>query len=65
DVPGREAVEWLRSNPALKSTPVIILTANSEDEADAASLPTGVLLRKPVSPVTIRRAIRGVLEKVP
>ena len=65
DVPGREAVEWLRSNPALKSTPVIILAANSEDEADAASMLPGVLLRKPVSPVTIRRAIRGVLEKVP
>ncbi|MFI5017885.1 MAG: response regulator, partial [Dongiales bacterium] len=65
DVPGREAVEWLRSNPALKSTPVIILAANSEDEADAASMLPGVLLRKPVSPVTVRRAIRGVLEKVP
>jgi CheY-like chemotaxis protein len=65
DVPGREAVEWLRSNPALKSTPVIILAANSEDKADAAPMLPGVLLRKPVSPVAMRRAIRGVLEKTP
>jgi DNA-binding response OmpR family regulator len=26
DVPGREAIGWLRSNPALQLTPIIILT---------------------------------------
>jgi len=36
DVPGREAIAWLRSNPALRSTPIIVLTANAEDEASVA-----------------------------
>jgi two-component system, cell cycle response regulator len=65
DVPGREAVEWLRSNPALKSTPVIILAATGEDKADAPSIPPDMLLRRPVSPVAIRRAIGNVLDKAP
>jgi two-component system, cell cycle response regulator DivK len=33
DVPGREAIGWLRSNPALQSTPIIALTTNAEDDA--------------------------------
>ena len=33
DVPGREAIRWLRSNPALQSTPIIVLTTNAEDDA--------------------------------
>jgi DNA-binding response OmpR family regulator len=48
DVPGHEAIGWLRSNPALQSTPIIILTTNAEDDVvlarPYASLP------KPVSP---------------
>jgi CheY-like chemotaxis protein len=59
DVPGREAIGWLRSNPALQSTPIIVLTTNAEDDVvlarPYASLP------KPVSPAAIRRTIREVL----
>ena len=65
DVPAREAVEWLRSNPGLRSTPIIVLTANSDEKLDAAAILPGALLRKPVSPMTIRRAISGVLERAP
>ena len=32
DVPGREAIVWLRSNPALQSTPIIVLATNAEDD---------------------------------
>jgi CheY-like chemotaxis protein len=33
DVPGREAIKWLRSNPALQSTPIFILVPDGEDDA--------------------------------
>jgi len=61
DVPGREAIEWLRSNPALLSTPMIILTMSSDDEADVAAIRPGASMRKPVSPLAMRQAIRAVL----
>lgn len=60
DVPGCEAIKWLRSLPALKSTPIIVLTAEAED--DAALSATGPSLRKPVSPAAIWRTIREALE---
>jgi two-component system, chemotaxis family, chemotaxis protein CheY len=61
DVPGREAIGWLRSNPALRSTPIIILTTNAEDDSVLAATRPGASLRKPVSPAAIRRAIRELL----
>ena len=57
DVPGREAIGWLRSNPALRSTPIIVLTTNAREDAELAAIRPGASLRKPVSPATIRRAI--------
>ncbi len=65
DVPAREAVEWLRSNPGLQSTPIIILTGKSDEQLDASAIQPGALLRKPASPMTIRRAINSVLERTP
>jgi len=62
DVPGREAISWLRSNPALRSTPIIVLTTNAEDDAGLAATRPGASLRKPVSPGTIQRTIREVLK---
>jgi two-component system, cell cycle response regulator DivK len=62
DVPGREAIGWLRSNPALKSTPIIVLTDYAEDEAELAATRPGASLRKPLSPAMIRRMIREVLK---
>jgi len=62
DVPGREAIGWLRSNPALQSTPIIVLTTNAADDADLAATRPAASLRKPVSPVMIRRMIRDVLK---
>lgn len=62
DVPGREAISWLRSNPALRSTPIIILTDYADDEAGLAATLPGASLRKPLSPTTIRRTIREVLK---
>ena len=58
DVPGREAIRWFRSNPALRSTPIIVLTTTAEDQADLAQIRPGASLRKPLSAAMIRRAIR-------
>lgn len=57
DVSGREAIGWLRSNPALEATPIIFLTTSAEDEAGLAVIRPGRSLRKPVSPGAMRRSI--------
>lgn len=62
DVPGGEAIGWLRSNPALRSTPIIVLTTSAGDDADVAAAQPGASLRKPLSPVTIRRTIHEVFK---
>ncbi|MFZ1122982.1 MAG: response regulator [Candidatus Binataceae bacterium] len=62
DVPGREAIRWLRSNPALQSTPIIVLTTNAEDDAAPGLTRPGPSLLKPVSLAALRRVIREVLE---
>lgn len=61
DVSGREVIGWLRSNPALRATPVIVLTTGVDGEAGLAGIGPSALLRKPLSPLAIRRAIRAVL----
>lgn len=62
DVPGREAIKWLRSNPALQSTPVIVLTTKAEDDMVPALAWPCASLPKPVSLAAIRCTIREVLE---
>jgi DNA-binding response OmpR family regulator len=62
DVPGCEAIGWLRSNPALQSTPIIVLTTNAEDDVVPTLARPYASLPKPVSPAAIRRTIREVLE---
>ena len=62
DVPGREAIRWLRSNPALQSTPIIVLTTKAEDDAAPDLTRPGPSLLKPVSLAALRRVIREVLE---
>jgi CheY-like chemotaxis protein len=62
DVPGREAIRWLRSNPELVSIPIIVLSMNAKDDAIPAVAPSDLLLRRPVPPETLRRMIREVLK---
>ena len=61
DVSGHEAIGWLRSNPALRATPIIALTTSADDATGLAAIAPGAALRKPLSPVAIRRAIRAAL----
>ena len=62
DVPGRDAVQWLRSNPALKATPIVVLTTDAEIDVDVTAMRPGASLRKPLSAGTIRRIIQAVLK---
>jgi CheY-like chemotaxis protein len=62
DVPGREAIRWFRSNPALRSTPIIVLTTTAEDHEDLAQTGPGATLRKPLSAAMIRRTIREAVK---
>jgi len=62
DVPGREAIGWLRTNPALRSTPIIVLTADAGDDEDLAATRPGASMRKPVSAVAMRRVVHEVLK---
>jgi CheY-like chemotaxis protein len=58
DVSGREAIGWLRSNPALQETPIILLTAGTADEAVVALAQPGAALRKPASRAALQRTIQ-------
>jgi two-component system cell cycle response regulator DivK len=60
DVSGNEAIGWLRANAGLRATPIIVLTTGTDDDALAAAAPFATL-RKPLSPLAIRRTIRAVL----
>lgn len=61
DVVGREAVGWLRSNPALAATPIVVLAAKAENDAERAAVAPGAWLRKPLSPDLVRRTIQDAL----
>jgi CheY-like chemotaxis protein len=58
DVPGREAIKWLRSNPALQTTPIIILTEEAENGPVPNVKRPAPPLRKPVTVPSVLRALR-------
>ncbi len=62
DSPGLEVIQWLRSNPALRSTPVIVLTTNAHDVSRSKSWSVDAVLLKPVSSEAMESAIRNVID---
>jgi len=62
DSAGLEVIQWLRSNPALKSTPVIVLTTNAHDVSRSKSWTVDAVLLKPVSSEAMESAIRDVID---
>lgn len=62
DSAGLEVIQWLRSNPALSSTPVIVLTTNADDVARSESWTVGAVLLKPVSTGAMESAIRNMID---
>lgn len=55
DVPGREAVGWLRSNPELTDVPIILIAGGAEDDDEIAVIHPSALLRKPVNRREVER----------
>lgn len=62
DSPGLEVIQWLRSNPALRSTPVIVLTTNTNDLSRLKTWSVDAVLLKPVSSEAMESAIRDVID---
>jgi two-component system cell cycle response regulator DivK len=63
DSGGLEVIQWLRSNPALESTPVIVLTTNAHDLSRSKSWSVDAVLLKPVSADGMEIAIRGAIDR--
>ena len=62
DSAGLEVIQWLRSNPALRSTPVIVLTTNAHDVSRSKSWTVDAVLLKPVSSEAMESAIRSAID---
>jgi DNA-binding response OmpR family regulator len=57
DVPGHEAIRWLRSIPALQSTPISMLAPDTEVDAVFGITHKVPQLCKPVSITSIKRTV--------
>lgn len=58
DASGREVMEWLRSNPVLSSTPIVLLGTPAEDAPTLAAVAT---VGETVSRAAISQAIRALI----
>jgi two-component system chemotaxis response regulator CheY len=65
DTPGLEVVQWLRSNPALRSIPVIVLSTDARDVSRSKTWGVDAVLLKPASPDTMLNAIRDLVRSNP
>ncbi len=61
DADGMQFVAWLRSDPSLKSIPVIPISATAEDTARLPPANLGRLLHKPLSAAAITSAVRRLM----
>ncbi|MDA8052513.1 MAG: hypothetical protein M0002_21340 [Rhodospirillales bacterium] len=61
DAPARTVVAWLRENPSLAATPIVLLANRSPASLRDPEQPPGTLLTKPVSARSIRRIIAALL----
>lgn len=59
DARGPEVMGWMQANPALKSIPVVIMGAASEDSSSLRANGAKAVLQKPVSPAAIEEAINA------
>jgi two-component system chemotaxis response regulator CheY len=63
DMHGLEVLKFVRSHPAFKTLPVIILTTRGDDASRAAALDAGasLYLTKPFAPGALAAQIRALL----
>ena len=60
DVSGWEAIKWLRSNPNLGLTPIVVLSTDADEAAEPDGAYPIAHLRKPVSPAAVKRAMAQI-----
>ena len=60
DVPGHEALEWLRSNPNLREVPVVLIAGGADDDEVIGRIAPDALLRRPVTRQAVARALDGL-----
>ncbi|MGQ0674998.1 MAG: response regulator [Rhodospirillales bacterium] len=58
DAHGLQVMDWMQANPALKSVPVVIMGAATEDFSSLQASGARAVLRKPVSPAAIDEVIK-------
>lgn len=63
DVPGREALGWLRSNPDLDGVPVVVIAGGSEDDDEVSRLSPDATLRRPVTQQAVKRVVAGFTDR--
>ena len=61
DVPWRVAICWLRSNPLLRSIPVLVLAARAPEGVDLDAVQPLAFIRKPLSEDRVREGMATVL----
>jgi CheY-like chemotaxis protein len=61
DVPGREAAGWLRANPVLQSTPIVMLNTISDDAVPTTAARPAMSLRRPLAAAGLQHAVRSLL----
>lgn len=61
DSTGLEVIRWLRSNPALKSTPTIVLSTNAGDVSRNELWDVDAVILKPLTLAEMESTIRDLL----
>lgn len=64
DVPGAEALRWLRANPALKLAPVIAISATRGDLPVLRGVGIKFVLKKPLSAQKIRLTVDAAMAAI-
>jgi len=59
DAHGRQVMDWMQANPALKSAPIIVMGAASEDFSSLQAHGAKAVLPKPVSQAAIEDAVKA------
>jgi CheY-like chemotaxis protein len=62
DVPGSEAIRWLRSNPMLESIPIIVLASNAGEDGSTLPAQLNPSPRRLVSAAALRRMVQEALK---
>ena len=60
DVSGREAIRWLRSNPDLRATSIVVLDSVADEGPNPDPLRATAHLRKPISAAALEKTMKEI-----